>query len=31
MADCGMIAPVGTTGDSCGSALAETVNGLYKA
>ncbi|MFC6205588.1 IS3 family transposase [Psychrobacter urativorans] len=30
MADCGMIASVGTTGDSYDNALAETVNGLYK-
>ena len=30
MADCGVIASVGTTGDSYDNALAETVNGLYK-
>ncbi|MGO2232190.1 MAG: hypothetical protein ACTH4F_10605, partial [Psychrobacter sp.] len=30
MADCGMIASIGTTGDSYDNALAETVNGLYK-
>ena len=30
MADCGVIASVGTTGDSYNNALAETVNGLYK-
>lgn len=29
-ADCGVIASVGTTGDSYDNALAETVNGLYK-
>ena len=31
MTDCGVIASVGTTGDSYDNALAETVNGLYKA
>lgn len=31
MTDCGVIASVGKTGDSYGNALAETVNGLYKA
>ena len=30
MATCGVIASVGTTGDSYDNALAETVNGLYK-
>ena len=30
MADSGVIASVGTTGDSYDNALAETVNGLYK-
>ena len=30
MTDSGIIASVGTTGDSCDNALAETVNGLYK-
>ena len=30
MADSGLIASVGTTGDSYDNALAETVNGLYK-
>ena len=30
MADSGVIASVGTTGDSYNNALAETVNGLYK-
>ena len=30
MADSGMIASIGTTGDSYDNALAETVNGLYK-
>ena len=30
MADCGVIASVGKTGDSYDNALAETVNGLYK-
>ena len=30
MTDCGVIASVGTTGDSYDNALAETVNGLYK-
>ena len=30
MADCDVIASVGTTGDSYDNALAETVNGLYK-
>lgn len=30
MAVCGVIASVGTTGDSYDNALAETVNGLYK-
>ena len=30
MADCGVIASVGTTGDSYDNALAETVNRLYK-
>ena len=30
MADSGMIASVGSTGDSYDNALAETVNGLYK-
>ncbi|WP_352311127.1 IS3 family transposase, partial [Psychrobacter sp. W2-37-MNA-CIBAN-0211] len=30
MMDCGVIASVGTTGDSYDNALAETVNGLYK-
>ncbi|ERL54512.1 Mobile element protein [Psychrobacter aquaticus CMS 56] len=29
MADCAVIASVGTTGDSYDNALAETVNGLY--
>ena len=31
MTDCGVIASVGTTGDSYDNALVETVNGLYKA
>ena len=31
MAEAGIIASVGTTGDSYDNALAETVNGLYKA
>ena len=31
MTDCGVIASVGTTGDSYDNALAEMVNGLYKA
>jgi len=30
MTDSGIIASVGTTGDSYDNALAETVNGLYK-
>ena len=30
MADSGIIASVGTTGDSYDNALAETVSGLYK-
>ena len=30
MTDSGVIASVGTTGDSYDNALAETVNGLYK-
>ncbi len=30
MKDSGVIASVGTTGDACDNALAETVNGLYK-
>lgn len=30
MSDSGIIASVGTTGDSYDNALAETVNGLYK-
>ena len=30
MCDSGIIASVGTTGDSYDNALAETVNGLYK-
>lgn len=30
MTDSGIIAPVGTTGDSYDNVLAETVNGLYK-
>ena len=30
MADSGIIVSVGTTGDSYDSALAETINGIYK-
>ena len=30
MTDSGIIASVGTTGDSCDKALAETVNAFYK-
>ena len=31
LADAGVVASVGTTGDSYDNALAETINGLYKA